>query len=214
MGRNERFGFSVYKILNYVINFHCRKEHTIVKRGTIIIALMLVIVLAGAGGFLIVLRFDIFKPDVHLDQREISILKTLGDSALVHLDVPVASVLLYNDSIIGTGYNTVLARNDAGGHAEINSISSAIASLGKKRFDALDRKKLVLVSTFEPCLMCQGAFIEYRINRVIFLKSKPLSVRTRQYLRQLRYELMKRKGQPASLQDSLFFRHPLYHKGA
>ncbi len=182
------------------------------KRRRKLIAGILLIALIVSGGVLVVLRFDFFKPEVHLDQREISLLNTLGDSALVHLDVPVASIVLYDDSIIGMGFNTVLARNDAGGHAEINAISSAIAALGKRKFDLLDRKKLVLVSTFEPCLMCQGAFIEYRIHRVVFLKPKPLSLLIRRYFQQLRYELIKRRGQPASLQDSLFFRHPLYHK--
>ncbi len=189
-----------------------RKELAIVKRGWKIVVGLFFIAGIAAGGLLIILRFEFFKPEIHLDGKEISFLEKLGDSALVHLDVPVGSILLFNDSIIGAGYNTVLARNNAGGHAEINAISAAIAAIGKQRFDALDRKKLVLISTFEPCMMCQGAFIEYRINKVVYLKSKPLSLWAYQLIRQLRYELMKSKGQPDSLQDSLFSRHPLYEK--
>src|SRR5689334_2202358 len=87
-------------------------------------------------------------------------LKTLIDNASQSLqsnDVPVGSLLIYSDTILSIGYNTVYRDSNAGGHAEINAISNAIQKIGFEAFSKLDRKKLVLVSTFEPCMMCRGA---------------------------------------------------------
>ncbi|MEW5797819.1 MAG: nucleoside deaminase [Bacteroidota bacterium] len=155
-------------------------------------------------------KFSLVRQNVILDDPQTSLLVTLGDSALQHLDVPVSSILVYNDTIIGTGYNTVIAHGDAGGHAEINAISSALKALGKERFNSLDRKNLVLITTFEPCLMCRGAVIEYNIRNVVFLKQKSLSHWLLKQYQELRYEVTKKQGEPESLQDSLFMKHPRY----
>ena len=53
-------------------------------------------------------------------------LEKLGSTALESGDVPIGAVLLYDDTIIGNGYNTVLRDGNAGGHAEINAISDAL----------------------------------------------------------------------------------------
>ena len=170
-----------------------------------------VLLLCGSFAlFTVTKKFYVFTSSFQLSEQQTSLLNTLGDSALQHLDVPVASILLYNDSVIGTGYNTVLARGDAGGHAEINAISSALRNMGKEKFDALDRNNLKLITTFEPCLMCRGAIVEYRIHHVVFLKPKSLFHWLSQHSREIRYELVKKHGEPEALQDSLFYRHPLY----
>lgn len=160
--------------------------------------------------FVAMQRSYYISPSVALNEQQRNILTALGDSALRYLDVPVASILLYNDTIIGTGYNTVLANGDAGGHAEINAISSALRAIGKEKFDLLNREKLTLITTFEPCLMYRGAIIEYRIRTVIFLKPKSLFHWLIKHAQGLRYELTKKHGEPESLQDSLFIKHPKY----
>lgn len=99
-------------------------------------------------------------------------LVTLAKQALDSRDVPIAAVVLYDGAIIGEGWNTVLADSNAGGHAEINAISDAMRQEGKERFDALDRSKLVLISTFEPCLMCIGACLNASIRNVGYLQPK------------------------------------------
>lgn len=82
--------------------------------------------------FVSVKKSYFFSGDVMLDSTSVSLLTALGDSALAHRDVPVAAILLYNDSIIGVGYNTVIAEGNAGGHAEINALSVALKRLGKR----------------------------------------------------------------------------------
>ncbi len=141
-------------------------------------------------------------------------LMNLGRMALLSRDVPVASILLYRDSIIGEGFNTVLRDGNAGGHAEINAMSDAMRHLGQTMFSALNRDSLILISTFEPCPMCRGAILEHRIKQVQFLKPKPLSYLLREDFRSMRYRWLWRQIEPEALQDSLFLSHPGYKRAA
>ncbi len=124
--------------------------------------------------------------------------------------MPIAALLTYHDSTIGRGFNTVLRDGNSGGHAEINAISDAIRHRGRINFDSLDREKLVLLTTFEPCAMCKGAIIQYRIKNVRFIEPKSLSHWLRDDLRGVGYELRKQRVGPELLQDSLFRSHPAY----
>lgn len=102
-------------------------------------------------------------------------LNALGDSAIRSLDVPVAALVVYDNEVIGMGHNTVNRNGNIGGHAEINALSDAVIKLGGlDKFNALDRDKLALITTFEPCKMCEGAIIENFITHVIVVKMKPM----------------------------------------
>jgi tRNA(Arg) A34 adenosine deaminase TadA len=133
-------------------------------------------------------------------------------AALKSKDVPVGAVLLYNDTILSSGYNTVLADSAAGAHAEINAISNAMLKIGISVFSKLDREKLVMVSTFEPCMMCRGAIIEYNIQHVLFMKDKGLFHWLKNDVKQFRYELRKKQVEGEAKQDSLFLLHPGFKK--
>ncbi len=139
-----------------------------------------------------------------------STLFSLGKESLPSLDVPIAAIIIYNDSIIGEGYNDVFKNNNAGGHAEINAISNALKKLSYKKFMSLNRDSLFLISTFEPCPMCKGAIQLYRIKNVEFLKDKPISYWWKSSIGDFLYELHKRKVGNEFLQDSLFRMHPIY----
>lgn len=67
-------------------------------------------------------------------------LMVLAKRSLETLDVPIAAVLMYGETVIGEGFNTVLRNSQAGEHAEINAISSAMKELGMEEFRRLDRK--------------------------------------------------------------------------
>ncbi len=138
-------------------------------------------------------------------------LESLGDSALASRDVPVAAVLLYAGAEVGAGFNTVVRHGNAGGHAEINAISSALRHIGERRFARMNRDSLVLVTTFEPCAMCRGALVHYGIRNVRILKRKPAVELIGEDLRVLRYYWRRTFSGPTSLQDTLFRRHPHYH---
>jgi tRNA(Arg) A34 adenosine deaminase TadA len=127
-------------------------------------------------------------------------------------DVPVASLLLYKNEIIGKGFNTVLRDTNINGHAEINAISNAIKKLGFKAFDELNRDSLVLLTTYEPCLMCKGAIIERRVKKVAFVKAKSLKHWWGRQFSIFQYELSKTETSVSELQDSLFKLHPHYQQ--
>jgi tRNA(Arg) A34 adenosine deaminase TadA len=136
----------------------------------------------------------------------------LGAKSLSSLDVPVGAIITYEDSILGTGYNTVLKDSVAYGHAEINAITAVIKKLGVKKFNGLDRKKLHLYTTLEPCEMCRGALIEYRIKKVHFMKQKSMRYWWKERNWELVYEYNKSQIDGGYLQDSLLDKHPLYSK--
>ena len=117
-------------------------------------------------------------------------------------DVPVASIVNYGSRTIGTGYNTVVSDTSAGGHAEINALSSAMRRVGPKAFAALDRDSLVLITTVEPCPMCRGAIQQYGIERVVFLKGRPLLERMREDMAAMLYEWRRTRRGPATLQET------------
>jgi tRNA(adenine34) deaminase len=126
--------------------------------------------------------------------------------------MPISAILIYNFEILGRGYNTVLRDQNAGGHAIINSINDAIKEVGLTTFMNLSRDSIKIITTYEPCEMCKGAILEYKIKSVEFLKSKSLSYWLDEYYRELGYELSKRKLDGEELQDSLFRLHPAYQE--
>jgi len=127
-------------------------------------------------------------------------------------DVPVGALLFYNDTLVGSGYNTVVKDSVAYGHAEINALNMAIKKYGVTRFFKLDRNKLELITTLEPCQMCKGAIIEYRIKNVRFMKAKDFSYWFEENRWNLLYQLKKSPVEGAALQDSLFGLHSKFEK--
>jgi len=130
--------------------------------------------------------------------------------ALKNGDVPVGAVLVYKDSIIGRGFNTVVDYNNLTGHAEINAINEAVVKMGMKVFNDLDRKYLELYTTYEPCEMCKGTIMHYNIKKVHFMKSKSLFHWWKKQLKSVFYEVRKQKAIGEEIQDSLFLLHPDY----
>ena len=173
---------------------------------TDIILIAFCFILAGYAGS----KIYLLRPAIKLSEQQLARLLALARQSLESLDVPVGALLLYQNEIIGEGCNTVLLASDAGGHAEINAISGAIHRLGMEQFSALDRASLILFTTFEPCLMCTGAFINYNIKNVYFLKEKDTLYLTKEALRFVRYYVRRGKMHHAGEQDALFEQHPRY----
>jgi tRNA(Arg) A34 adenosine deaminase TadA len=151
-----------------------------------------------------------FRRRIELKGEFLLQLQRLAKQSLKTMDVPIAAILLYDQAIIGEGYNTVLRNHQAGGHAEINAISSAIASMGYENFSSLDRQKLILISTFEPCLMCTGAFINYNIPTVYYLEGKEASYLLEEGKLYARYLFRRARIHNRGEQLALFKLHPLY----
>jgi len=155
-------------------------------------------------------RMHRFRRKTVLNPHQFSRLFELAGRSLESLDVPVGAILLYRGEVIGEGYNTVLRNARAGEHAEVNAISDAIMRLGMEAFVSLERDSLKLVTTFEPCLMCAGACINYNIRHVYFLKEKDIFYTGREAAHFIRYAFSRKQVRHDGEQDALFEQHPMY----
>ncbi|HEY8546394.1 MAG TPA: tRNA adenosine(34) deaminase TadA [Acidimicrobiales bacterium] len=84
-------------------------------------------------------------------------------AATVHDDVPVGAVVLRDGEIVARRHNEREKANDPTAHAEILALRDAAAAQGSWRLDGV-----TLVVTLEPCLMCAGALVAARVDRVVF----------------------------------------------
>ena len=75
--------------------------------------------------------------------------------------VPIGSVLVIDDRIVGRGHNQRMQKGSSVLHAEMDCLENA------GRLPASDYRCSVLYSTLSPCDMCSGAILLYRIPRVV-----------------------------------------------
>lgn len=151
--------------------------------------------------------FYVFTPDFDAKQYD-SKLTELGQKSLLSKDIPVAALLIYNDEIIGEGHNDVVKNNNPSGHAEINAIADGFKKLGYQKFMALDREKLIVLTTYEPCTMCRGAIEEYGIKRIIFSFAKRKEDKFQYLKNDLKYYYHLQQMKNKRLQYDLFKMHP------
>lgn len=78
-------------------------------------------------------------------------------------EVPVGAVVVYQDTIIGEGWNQSISQNDPSAHAEMIAIRQAGKYLNNYRLINCS-----LYVTLEPCPMCAGLLVHSRINRLIY----------------------------------------------
>ncbi len=78
-------------------------------------------------------------------------------------EIPVGAIVVYNNNIIGKGYNQREMLNDPTAHAEMIAISSAAEYLNSWRLE-----ECILYVTLEPCPMCTGAILNAKLPKVIF----------------------------------------------
>ena len=77
-------------------------------------------------------------------------------------EVPIGCVIVYEDKIIGRGYNRRNTDKNTLAHAEITAIKKASKFIGDWRLE-----NCTLYVTLEPCQMCSGAIVQARIPTVV-----------------------------------------------
>ncbi len=78
-------------------------------------------------------------------------------------EVPVGAVLVKHDQCIAEGWNSVIANHDPTAHAEIVALRQAGRVLENYRLI-----NTTLYVTLEPCVMCMGAIVQARVERLVF----------------------------------------------
>ena len=78
-------------------------------------------------------------------------------------EVPVGAVVVVQDRVAGRGANSPIARNDPTAHAEILDLREAAQAAGNYRLE-----DATLYVTLEPCVMCAGALVAARVERLVF----------------------------------------------
>lgn len=86
-------------------------------------------------------------------------------------EVPVGAVVVDAAGVaIGRGYNRSLLDVDPSAHAEIVALRAAAWKVGNHRLAGCR-----LYVTIEPCVMCVGALIQARVERLIYGADEPKS---------------------------------------
>jgi tRNA(adenine34) deaminase len=78
-------------------------------------------------------------------------------------EVPVGAVVVCQGSVIGRGWNRPISAADPTSHAEIEALRQASSRLKNYRLP-----DCTLYVTLEPCVMCAGALVLARIERLVF----------------------------------------------
>ena len=83
-------------------------------------------------------------------------------------EVPIGAVLVRENQLVARGHNYPVGSHDPSAHAEIMALRSAGQWLRNYRMSGS-----TLYVTLEPCLMCYGALLQARVDRVVFGAADP-----------------------------------------
>jgi len=84
--------------------------------------------------------------------------------ALAAGEVPVGAVVVdEGGKILARAFNQPIARHDPTAHAEVLALRQAAAQVGNYRLPGVS-----LYVTMEPCIMCVGAMLQARVQRLVF----------------------------------------------
>ena len=83
-------------------------------------------------------------------------------------EVPIGCIIVYQEKIIGRGYNRRNTDKSTLSHAEITAIKKASKKMGDWRLEGC-----TLYVTLEPCQMCAGAIVQARIDEVVMGSMNP-----------------------------------------
>lgn len=87
----------------------------------------------------------------------------LADKAAARGDIPVGCLIVSDGKVIATSYNRRETDFDPTAHAEIVAMRRAGKKLGRRHLGGC-----TLYVTLEPCVMCAGAIVNARIDKVVF----------------------------------------------
>jgi tRNA(adenine34) deaminase len=84
-------------------------------------------------------------------------------AALDSGDVPVGALVVHGGEVIARAHNRREADADPTAHAEVLALRAAASALGRWRLTGC-----TVYITKEPCVMCAGAMMNARVDRVVY----------------------------------------------
>ncbi len=91
-----------------------------------------------------------------------------AEKAFSYGEVPIGAVVVKDGQVISRAFNRKEFLQDPTAHAEILAIREASRKLNSWRLEGC-----TLYSTVEPCVMCAGAIIQSRVDRVVYSVPDP-----------------------------------------
>ena len=88
-----------------------------------------------------------------------------AQKGLVEGGIPIGSVIVHNNKIIGRGHNRRVQNGSPILHGEMDALENA------GRQSAQTYREATIYTTLSPCAMCSGAIILYGINHVVIGES-------------------------------------------
>ncbi len=107
-------------------------------------------------------------PPSREDVKWMRVALELAERAILEHEVPVGAVLVFEDQILGSGWNRPIQKRDPTAHAEILALREAAEKINNYRL-----LETTLYVTLEPCAMCLGAMLQARIKRLVFAAKDP-----------------------------------------
>jgi len=102
------------------------------------------------------------------DRQFMRLALELARKAHLSGEVPVGAVVVLGDEVIASGQNCPIATGDPTAHAEIVALRCAARRVNNYRLPGA-----TLYCTVEPCLMCLGAALHARIDRLVYGAEDP-----------------------------------------
>lgn len=103
-----------------------------------------------------------------IDEKYMKAAIKLAKKAALLDEVPIGCVIVYENKIIGRGYNRRNTDKTTLGHAELTAIKKASKYIGDWRLEGC-----TMYVTLEPCQMCAGAIVQARITNVVIGSMNP-----------------------------------------
>ena len=103
-----------------------------------------------------------------VDDRWMARALELAGRAEAEGEVPVGAVLVRDGEELAAGWNHPIGGHDATLHAEIHALREGCGRLANYRLPGT-----TLYVTLEPCVMCVGAMVHARIERLVYAAREP-----------------------------------------
>jgi tRNA(adenine34) deaminase len=105
-----------------------------------------------------------------LEQDQRFMRAAIGEALLARdeAEVPIGAVVVRDGRIIGRGHNQRERLSDPTAHAEMIALTAAATFVESWRLEGC-----TLYVTVEPCVMCAGAIVLARIERLVFGATDP-----------------------------------------